>query len=139
MAALSPAPPMSTVRSRPTTTRRARPNCSGPTLSSFTPSSSEATRAPVSTATSSSMALRRSPKPGALTATQGSVPRTLFTTSVASASPSTSSATTSTGRASFTTCSRTGSRSFMALMRRSVRSTRQSSRTHSIRSASVTK
>ena len=41
---------------------------------------------------SSSMALRRSPKPGALTAQTCSVPRSLFTTRVASASPSTSSA-----------------------------------------------
>jgi len=41
---------------------------------------------------SSSMALRRSPKPGALTAQTWSVPRSLFTTSVARASPSTSSA-----------------------------------------------
>ena len=39
-----------------------------------------------------SMALRRSPNPGALTATERNVPRILFTTSVASASPSTSSA-----------------------------------------------
>ena len=39
-----------------------------------------------------SIALRRSPKPGALTATDLNVPRILLTTSVASASPSTSSA-----------------------------------------------
>jgi len=45
---------------------------------------------------SSSMALRRSPKPGAFTAAQCSVPRSLFTTSVASASPQ-SSATTRNG------------------------------------------
>ena len=41
---------------------------------------------------SSSMALRRSPKPGALTAATLMVPRSLFTTRVARASPSTSSA-----------------------------------------------
>ena len=41
---------------------------------------------------SSSMALRRSPKPGALTAATLRPPRSLLTTSVASASPSTSSA-----------------------------------------------
>jgi hypothetical protein len=41
---------------------------------------------------SSSIALRRSPKPGALTAATLRPPRSLFTTSVASASPSTSSA-----------------------------------------------
>ena len=39
-----------------------------------------------------SIALRRSPKPGALTATALKVPRSLLTTRVASASPSTSSA-----------------------------------------------
>jgi hypothetical protein len=39
-----------------------------------------------------SMALRRSPKPGALTATDLNVPRILLTTRVARASPSTSSA-----------------------------------------------
>ena len=41
---------------------------------------------------SRSISLRRSPKPGALTASTLSVPRSLLTTSVASASPSTSSA-----------------------------------------------
>ncbi len=41
---------------------------------------------------SSSMALRRSPKPGALTAATLRVPRILLTTRVARASPSTSSA-----------------------------------------------
>ena len=41
---------------------------------------------------SSSMALRRSPKPGALTAATFKPPRSLLTTSVARASPSTSSA-----------------------------------------------
>ena len=40
---------------------------------------------------SSSIAFRRSPKPGAFTARMLIVPRSLFTTSVASASPSTSS------------------------------------------------
>jgi hypothetical protein len=46
---------------------------------------------------SSSIALRRSPKPGAFTAATLSVPRILLTTSVARASPSTSSATISSG------------------------------------------
>ena len=46
---------------------------------------------------SPSIALRRSPKPGAFTATEVKVPRILFTTSVASASPSTSSAMISSG------------------------------------------
>jgi hypothetical protein len=53
---------------------------------------------PVRTAMSSSMALRRSPKPGALTATLLMMPRILLTTRVASASPSTSSAMITSGR-----------------------------------------
>ncbi len=60
-----------------------------------------------------SISLRRSPKPGALTAQMCSVPRSLLTTSVASASPSTSSAMISSGRPDFATASSTGSRSFM--------------------------
>ena len=54
--------------------------------------SSEMTVPPVRMAISCSISLRRSPKPGALTATQVNVPRSLLTTSVDSASPSTSSA-----------------------------------------------
>ena len=52
---------------------------------------------PVRMAMSSSMALRRSPKPGALTAAIFRPPRSLLTTSVARASPSTSSAMMSSG------------------------------------------
>ena len=62
---------------------------------------------------SSIMALRRSPKPGALTAQTCSVPRSLLTTSVASASPSTSSATMRSGLPRCAIFSSTGSRSFM--------------------------
>ena len=62
---------------------------------------------------SSSIALRRSPKPGALTAVVFRMPRMLFTTSVASASPSTSSAMISSGLPALATCSSTGSRSRM--------------------------
>ena len=62
---------------------------------------------------SSSMALRRSPKPGAFTAQVLRMPRRLLTTRVASASPSTSSAMISSGLPAFATCSRTGSRSRM--------------------------
>ncbi len=58
---------------------------------------------------SSSMALRRSPKPGALTAATFSPPRSLFTTRVASASPSISSAMIKSGRAVWTTSSSSGS------------------------------
>ena len=68
---------------------------------------------PVSTAMSRSIALRRSPKPGALTAATLSVPRSLFTTSVASASPSTSSAMISSGLPLCATFSRSGSSSFI--------------------------
>ena len=68
------------------------------TLSSLRPTSSEMTRAPVRVAMSSSIALRRSPKPGALTASTLIVPRSLLTTRVGSASPSTSSAMMSSGR-----------------------------------------
>ena len=58
---------------------------------------------------SSSMALRRSPKPGALTAATLRPPRSLLTTSVASASPSMSSAMISSGLPVCTTASSTGS------------------------------
>ena len=77
------------------------------------PSSSVTTWPPVSTPMSASISLRRSPKPGAFTATQRRAPRSLFTTSVARASPSTSSAMMSSGSPVRATCSRSGSRSFM--------------------------
>src|ERR1041384_8359670 len=70
----------------------AQPNSSSMRFSSLIPSSSLITFAPVSTAISSSMSLRRSPNPGAFTAATLSVPRNLFTTRVANASPGTSSA-----------------------------------------------
>ena len=60
---------------------------------------------------SCSIALRRSPKPGALTATTLTVLRIALTTSVDSASPSTSSATMSSGLAPATTFSSSGSSS----------------------------
>ena len=59
---------------------------------------------------SSSIALRRSPKPGALTAATFSPPRSLLTTRVARASPSTSSATITSGLPLWTTASSSGSR-----------------------------
>ena len=58
---------------------------------------------------SCSISLRRSPNPGALTAATLIVPRSLFTTSVASASLSTSSAIISSGRPPCTTLSSSGS------------------------------
>ena len=75
-----------------TMTRLAVPSRSSVTFSSLRPTSSLMTWAPVRMAMSCSIALRRSPKPGALTATALNVPRILFTTSVARASPSMSSA-----------------------------------------------
>ncbi|CFE41276.1 Uncharacterised protein [Mycobacterium tuberculosis] len=62
-------------------------------------------------AISCSIALRRSPKPGALTATDLKVPRILLTTRVDSASPSTSSAMISSGLPAPMTFSSSGSRS----------------------------
>src|SRR6516165_3636436 len=58
---------------------------------------------------SSSIALRRSPNPGALTAATFKPPRSLLTTSVARASPSTSSATINNGFADLTADSSSGS------------------------------
>jgi hypothetical protein len=71
---------------------------------------------PVRTARSSIIALRRSPKPGALTAATFRMPRILLTTSVASASPSTSSATSRIGRRDCASFSSSGSRSAAALI-----------------------
>ena len=65
---------------------------------------------------SPSIALRRSPKPGALTATLLNVPRILLTTRVASASPSTSSEMISSGLPVCMTFSRTGSISWTELI-----------------------
>ena len=86
---------------------------------------------------SSSIRLRRSPNPGAFTATAWNVPRSLFTTIVASDSPSTSSATISSGRPAWITCSSTGSRSLTAPIFWFATRTYGSSSTASIRSASV--
>ena len=86
-----------------------------------------------------SMALRRSPKPGALTATEVKVPRILLTTSVARASPSTSSATMSSGRPVCITFSRTGTRSWTAEIFWLAKRIVGSSSTASWRSGSVTK
>ena len=86
---------------------------------------------------SSSIRLRRSPKPGALTATAVKVPRSLLTTIVASDSPSTSSATISSGLPAWITCSSTGRRSFTAPIFWFATRMYGSSSTASIRSASV--
>ena len=92
-----PAPSTIVVSSLVTMTRRAVPSRSIVAFSSLSPISSLMTWAPVRTAMSWSISLRRSPKPGALTATEVKVPRILLTTRVARASPSTSSAMISSG------------------------------------------
>ena len=107
----SPPPSMIVEVSLVTTTRRARPSCETCVFSSFRPISSVITSPPLRIAMSSSMRLRRSPNPGAFTATPVKVPRSLLTTRVASDSPSTSSATMTSGLPLCITCSRIGSRS----------------------------
>src|SRR3989442_1573318 len=134
-----PAPSTIVVLSLSTTTFLARPRSSSLTFSSLIPRSSVIALPPVRVAMSSSMALRRSPKPGALTAQQASVPRSLFTTRVAKASPSSSSAMMRNGLPARATCSSSGSMSFITLSFFSWINTSASSSTHSIRSASVTK
>ena len=108
-------------------------------LSSLSPTSSETTWPPVRIAMSWSIALRRSPKPGALMATDLKVPRILLTTSVASASPSTSSPMITSGRPDCMTFSRIGSRSLTAEILPAFKRMYGSSRTASMRSGSVTK
>ena len=73
------------------------PNISIVVFSNVNPRSSEITVPPVKIAMSSSIAFLLSPKPGAFTAAIFSAPLSLFTTKVARASPSTSSAMTSRG------------------------------------------
>src|SRR5262249_1930218 len=110
MSAFLPVPPTMVVSSLVIETRLALPSILTVTFSSLMPRSSEIISPPVSTAMSCSMALRRSPKPGALTAATFKPPRSLLTTSVASASPSTSSAMISSGLPDWTTASSSGRR-----------------------------
>ncbi len=104
---------MMIVFSLPISMRLAEPSCANVTSSILRPTSSAITVPPVRMAISSNIALRRSPKPGALTATVFKMPRMLFTTNVASASPSISSAMINSGRLSLATCSSVGSKSRM--------------------------
>ncbi len=67
---------------------------------------------PVSIAISSIIAFLLSPNPGAFTAQHLRTPLNLFTTNVARASPSTSSAIIRSGLPSLTTCSKSGTISF---------------------------
>ena len=75
---------------------RAVPKSSISAVSSLRPVSSLMTVPPHKIAISSSIAFLRSPKPGAFTANMFNVPLSLLTTSVAKASPSTSSPITTT-------------------------------------------
>ncbi len=134
-----PAPWTIVVLSLSTTTFLARPRSSSLRFSSLIPRSSVIALPPVKVATSSSMALRRSPKPGALTAQHASVPRSLFTTRVASASPSRSSAMMRNGLPARATCSSNGNISFITLSFFSWIRMTASSSTTSIRSGFVTK
>ena len=81
--------------------------------SSDKPTSSEITVPPVRIAISSSIAFLLSPKPGALHAAAFTVPLRLFTTSVARASPSISSAIISSGLPALATDSNKGNISLM--------------------------
>src|SRR5712664_2388885 len=134
-----PAPSTIVVLSLSTTTFFALPRSSSLMFSSLMPRSSVMALPPVRIAISSSMALRRSPKPGAFTAAVCSVPRSLFTTKVARASPSMSSAMMRNGLPTRATCSSSGSMSFITLIFFSWMRTSASSSTTSMRSASVTK
>ena len=117
----------------------AAPNMSMVAFSSVNPRSSDITVPPVRIAMSSSMAFLLSPKPGALIAAILSEPRSLLTTSVAKASPSTSSAITTRGLPLCATGSKTGSKSFMVEIFLSYNSMCGDSMSASILSELVTK
>ena len=95
------------------TTLFAVPRSSTVAPSKERPTSSDTTVPPVNIAISSSIAFLLSPKPGALHAAALTIPLKLFTTSVASASPSMSSAIIRRGLPAFATDSRRGSKSLM--------------------------
>ncbi len=88
---VSPPPSTMVVSSLVMVTRRARPSWSSVTFSSLARLGRKQGGA-VRMARSTMVLRRRSPKPGALTAAELNVPRSLLTTRLASASPSTSSA-----------------------------------------------
>mmetsp|Transcript_25842 Transcript_25842/g.49082 ORF Transcript_25842/g.49082 Transcript_25842/m.49082 type:complete len:244 (+) Transcript_25842:667-1398(+) len=120
-------------------TLAAVPSTSLPTLSSCRPTSSFTTVAPVRMAMSSRYCDLRSPKPGAFTATSLSDPRSLFTTNVARASCSMSSAITSKGNPPRIASSRMPTMSRAVLIFLSTSSTRHVSYSAIMRSGSVTK
>mmetsp|Transcript_10008 Transcript_10008/g.12453 ORF Transcript_10008/g.12453 Transcript_10008/m.12453 type:complete len:223 (+) Transcript_10008:558-1226(+) len=109
MSSLLPAPPKITVSSFVTVMVSAVPiHSTSKDSSSLRPVSSLTSSAPQRTAKSCNMALRWSPKPGALTAASWSPPRSLLTIIVASASFSTSSEMISRGRWALAACSKMG-------------------------------
>ncbi len=113
MSFTTPAPSTIVVFSLVIVRRFAEPKCSKVADSRSKPTSSEITVPPVKIAMSCNIALRRSPKPGALQAATLTMPRMLFTTRVAKASPSTSSAIIINGLPAFATASSKGSNSRM--------------------------
>ena len=123
VAFLSPPPPTMVVLFLPTITRSALPRLDGPCALRSAPWSLNRGLAPVSTAMSSSCSEISSPNPGALTATAFTTLLTTLRTRVASASPSMSFATISSGLFCCTLDSRDGSRSCAELMVWSVRRT----------------
>ena len=138
IASVLPAPSTITVLSLSTVTFEAWPSAAIVASLSSRPRSSVITVAPVNTAMSSSIALRRSPKPGALTATTLKVPRILLRTSVGSASPSTSSAIIKSGRLVLSTSSKSGRTSWIFEIFLSVTRINGFSRSATIFSLSVT-
>ena len=91
----------------------AEPNISKVAASNSYPCDSDITVAPVITARSCNISLRRSPNPGALTAQTFKLPLILFTTRVDKASPSISSAMINISLPACNDCSRIGSNSFI--------------------------
>ena len=134
-----PCPSMMVVRSLVDSIRRAWPRSAMVAWSRRRPVSSEITCPPVSTAMSSNMALRRSPKPGAFRARQFSVPRRRLTTNTAKASLSMSSPMMTKLLLTWSTCSSKGTNSVAAEIFLSVIRMYGFSITASIRSGLVTK
>mmetsp|Transcript_109993 Transcript_109993/g.164555 ORF Transcript_109993/g.164555 Transcript_109993/m.164555 type:complete len:403 (+) Transcript_109993:227-1435(+) len=134
-----PAPSSSTVSSLLTTTFFTEPRTEASALSSLRPRSSLISWAPVRIAMSCRFALRLSPKPGALTQTTLSPPRSLFTMKPASASLSTSSAITTSGFVCLAQWSRIWKTCWKALILPSTSSTAASSNSHFCVFASVMK
>ena len=108
MSASVPDPSTNVVSSLLETTLLALPKSATSTESNLRPTSSLITFPPVRIAMSCNIALRRSPKPGALTPRIFNVPRNLFTTRVAKASPSISSAIITTFLVTFNMFSKAG-------------------------------